>query len=510
MNRFALWKTLIFAPLLAATLVACPSKVTGIDASATPATIPSGGSSSLTAVVSGTGSFNPGVNWSITSGGGSLSSNTGASVTFTAPSVTTNTTVQIKAEAVGDPSISKPITVTVQAAIPNTGTLALNIIGPSGVTAFAPNVSVSGVAAPVTSLGNQNLTVTVGNTTVTVNPVTVAGTFVDTLFSGYIDISGKPSSSTVSIAQGAASNLSVRYDGAGFSGKLWTAKNGTNFYGYADTVLTGGSGAVTPTSTLGAGTLFRDIAFDKSGNLWITDGSNKVQEYNPSLALVQTITATAAKSLNNPVGIAFDPAGNLWVSNYSGHTLVKYDKSAISAGTGINAFVPNATISTVPTATYYQIAFDATGNLWAIDSASVPSKLYKFDAASLTSNPTPSVTMTLQTNIANGISIDNAGKLWVSDSGGVRKYDPPTASGTPTPLLTLNRTGGFKTVTATGFDKAGNLWVCDAEGIYEFSAEQIATSSTTLTVAPVKSFTPGTQAYTMRFYPIPTDSPIYH
>jgi hypothetical protein len=113
MNRFALWKTLIFAPLLAATLVACPSKVTGIEASATPSTIASTGTSSLTATVSGTGSFDSSVNWSITSGGGSLSSNTGTSVTYTAPTVSVQTSVQVKASATGDLNFSKTLTLTV-------------------------------------------------------------------------------------------------------------------------------------------------------------------------------------------------------------------------------------------------------------------------------------------------------------------------------------------------------------------------------------------------------------
>jgi hypothetical protein len=114
MNRFALWKILIFAPLFAALLVACPTdKITGIDATATPASISSGSTSSLNAAVTGTGTFNSVVNWSITSGGGSLSSNTGASVTYTAPTVSVQTAVQIKAASAGDSSFSKTLTVTV-------------------------------------------------------------------------------------------------------------------------------------------------------------------------------------------------------------------------------------------------------------------------------------------------------------------------------------------------------------------------------------------------------------
>lgn len=117
MNRFALWKTLIFAPLFAALLVACPTKdpdkITGIDATATPASISSGGISSLNANVTGTGSFNANVNWSIASGGGSLSSNTGGSVTYTASTVSVQTTIELKANAAGDANFSKTLTLIV-------------------------------------------------------------------------------------------------------------------------------------------------------------------------------------------------------------------------------------------------------------------------------------------------------------------------------------------------------------------------------------------------------------
>jgi C1A family cysteine protease len=117
---------ILLVPLLAAALVACPikdppnitDKIRGIEASATPASIASGATSSLVATVSGIGTFNTSVNWSIASGGGSLSSNTGGSVTYTAPTVTSAITVQIKAAAAGDSSISKSLQISVQVGTP--------------------------------------------------------------------------------------------------------------------------------------------------------------------------------------------------------------------------------------------------------------------------------------------------------------------------------------------------------------------------------------------------------
>jgi sugar lactone lactonase YvrE len=511
------WIKVFSVPLFAAILVACPDpKITGIDASATPTTIASAATSSLSATVSGTGAFSPAVNWSIVSGIGSLSASTGGSVTYTAPSVTVNTTVQIKATAAGDSSVSKAVTVMVNAPV-LTGRLMLNVAGPLGSTGFVPNISVSGNATPVTSLGEQSLTVPVGDITVTVNSVTKAGAFVDRVFSGYILSAGNPAFLTVSIAQGAVTKLTVLYDTGGFSGALWSTKSGPKFYGISDTVLAGPQGSITPGSSLGAGTNYNDIAFDKNGHLWITDGgANTVQEWNrnQNSTPIQTITSNSKGSIGGPVGLAFDAQGNLWVSNYFKHTLVRYSKSVLETTTGTNALEPDATIDTVGLAGYQQIAFDAAGNLWAVDyriGSASPDYLYKFDAAKLTANPAPSITATLQVDFSSGITFDGAGKLWITDNGGVKKYDPPTADGKPTPLLTLNRLSGFDKASATAFDKLGNLWVHDNYGMYEFTAAQITTPKTTLEIAPDQKLDfDAIKNYALRFYPIPANSPLYH
>jgi hypothetical protein len=139
------WIKALLIPLLAAALVACPvkdppnvnDKITGIEASATPASIGSGATSSLVATVSGTGTFNTAVNWSVSLGGGSLSGSTGSSVTYTAPSVTTSTNVQIKATAAGDSSVSKTLLITVQPSTPTPSKPTINAFSatPTSLTA---------------------------------------------------------------------------------------------------------------------------------------------------------------------------------------------------------------------------------------------------------------------------------------------------------------------------------------------------------------------------------------
>ncbi len=108
----------VITVLAAAMLTACPAqdRVTGISANANPTTISVGETSSLNATVTGTGNFNPGVNWSIVSGGGSLSSSTGSNITYTAPATPGN--VQLRASAAGDANISQTLSLSVQAGSP--------------------------------------------------------------------------------------------------------------------------------------------------------------------------------------------------------------------------------------------------------------------------------------------------------------------------------------------------------------------------------------------------------
>ena len=182
MNRFALWKTLIFAPLLAALLVACPTKdpdkITGIDATATPASISSGGSSSLNATVTGMGTFNANVNWSLVSGGGSLSSNTGGSVTYTAAAVSVQTSVQVKATSAGDANFSKTLTLIVSPVVATAKPVISSFTAtPSSLPSGGGSVLLAWNATGATSLSiDQGVGVVTGLTSKSV-PVSGSKTF---------------------------------------------------------------------------------------------------------------------------------------------------------------------------------------------------------------------------------------------------------------------------------------------------------------------------------------------
>lgn len=86
--------------------------VTAVVVSANRTMIPSGESATLSATVTGTGTFSTAVDWTVT-GGGTLSATTGASVTYTAPTVTASTTVTVTATSAADATKSGSVVLTI-------------------------------------------------------------------------------------------------------------------------------------------------------------------------------------------------------------------------------------------------------------------------------------------------------------------------------------------------------------------------------------------------------------
>ena len=150
---------------------------------------------------------------------------------------------------------------------------------------------------------------------------------------------------------------------------LWVANYGGTILGYTATQLVSSTSAA-PAVVLTTGDTNARIAFDASGNLWVTDPvDNAVVEYTAnqrtasgSPASNVTLTANAAGSLHGPVGLAFDAGGNLWVANVAG-TVVEFTTSQILAS---GSPTPVVTLS----GNFESIdgplglAFDHGGNLW--------------------------------------------------------------------------------------------------------------------------------------------------
>ena len=119
------------------------------------------------------------------------------------------------------------------------------------------------------------------------------------------------------------------------SANLWIVENqNQTILGYKAATLAaalGHSGQVNPDIIISSPSFGdpRAIAFDGSGDLWLTDATGKLLEFDaadlgmsgtptPKVIITATPVLTLdgiALSLDFPEGAAFDPAGNLWVAN---------------------------------------------------------------------------------------------------------------------------------------------------------------------------------------------------
>ncbi len=96
----------------------------------------------------------------------------------------------------------------------------------------------------------------------------------------------------------------------------------------------------------------RYIAFDKAGNLYFSDGTNRVRKITAA-GIISTVagngragysgdgSSAARAGLNNPYGVAVDSAGNLYIGDYSNNRVRKVDSAGIIttvAGNGVAAY----------------------------------------------------------------------------------------------------------------------------------------------------------------------------
>ena len=133
------------------------------------------------------------------------------------------------------------------------------------------------------------------------------------------------------------------------------------------------------------------IAFDSSGNLWVVDTYNSRVLMYPKANLgtsgssatimlglntFTTITpATTATVLYGPDSIAFDSSGNLWVTDNLNNRVLMYPKANLGTSSSSATIVLGQNTFTTRTADITAtglhdpsgIAFDSSGNLWVAD-----------------------------------------------------------------------------------------------------------------------------------------------
>jgi sugar lactone lactonase YvrE len=250
------------------------------------------------------------------------------------------------------------------------------------------------------------------------------------------------------------------------SGNMWV-ENFDTLIAYTPAQI-GASGTPVPAVTIGptGGSLNGpfSMAFDSHGYLWVVNVVNSnVVAYSPQqLATSGTpapaITLTSDSAFHSPEGLAFDAHGNLWVTSWVNSTppptgsLQSFTPSELAAG---GAQVPTVTIRGEGLAYPSSLAFDASGDLWVSNDGysaeMVQATIAEYTPAQLAAGgtQTPNVLITGPAlNGPDGLAFDNSGNLWVANginsaNETIIEYSASqlTASGSPTPVVTLMRSG---------------------------------------------------------------------
>lgn len=218
------------------------------------------------------------------------------------------------------------------------------------------------------------------------------------------------------------------------------------------------------------------IAFSPEGKMFIADYAlNQIVRVNAdgSLELVAG-TGTAGSggndgpalqaTLNQPRNIAFDRAGNLFISERLGNRIRKVDSAGVITticGNGVAGFSGDGALATNAQLRFPgQIAVDSAGNLYIADTGNA--RVRKVDASGII------------TTVANaggsdfvsvsGIAIDPTGNLFVSDhaSGRIRRVDPNG-------VVTTITNDGDIAPNQLSLDNSGNLYTVQGNGIYRIT-----------------------------------------
>jgi hypothetical protein len=285
----------------------------------------------------------------------------------------------------------------------------------------------------------------------------------------------------------------------------------------------------------------QDTLFDAAGNLWVVDGGTAgagqgVFEFTSTQLqnLGTTNNPTPAFAITNVSGVpgfvfpqfaAFDAVGDLFIEDTGANLIDAYTAAQLTSGSG-TGLAPACVFSSTDFNGPLGAVFDSSGNLFVAQNGGTT--IVRFNAADLSltnaacspgpvpltpevilSSDSPTAPTPPSINGPWGLALDSKGDLWVSNEQLIKpngiapgsvvgfKAADITASGTPTPAVTLTTTtvNAAETIDdpqGISFDKAGNLAVAnDADNtISIFSPKQLNTSG-----SPVpKTFISGSNA----------------
>ena len=253
------------------------------------------------------------------------------------------------------------------------------------------------------------------------------------------------------------------------------------------------AGTLAQVAAIPAGAGGGGIAFDSSGNLYVTGPGGTISVLSncvgsctifgqtvPQDTLTQLFTG-----LTGAQGLAFDTSGNLYVATANGVTVIASATTTLF-GQGFTVDMPKLLFGGLTQG--YSVALDATGNVYVSDSATQTVSVYTAAAATIFGQAVPALTLTKVAPIQNasGLSFDPAtGNLYMTGFNTVSVLSNSagsidgTAVTADTPTLLAN--GLYSAEGSTFF--AGSLYVADQgnSSVDELGAATATISGVTFT-----------------------------
>jgi len=407
------------------------------------------------------------------------------------------------------------------------GDLVVNISGlPGGVNAKVRVTGPSGFNQNLTA--SQTFTATAAGTyTVSAEKVAQSDPLIRTAYSP--GLGGSPAC----VRNGQATTVTVSYAQIPSSNKLWLdngnpPSGSSPLLGFAASLL--GSTA-TQSPSVSAGTVnLRDLTFDPDGNLWGIGGTTA----DPTLVRypASSLSTSGSKTPDRRINIAgitclpgarrlaFDASGNLWVSVPCANKVVRVGAAQLGASGTVTPAVEITGLNGPE-----GLAFDASGNLWVANRGA--QRVVRFNANRLSASTSgPDLTIesktpgpVISTLDASLLAFDASGNLWVVAFGAnvVYRLTPSDQSGsgsetlTPSPQVSIP-VGAL--LEGKAFDEGGGLWISYSAGKFaRLSPAQLATSSTSGSpTTPERIITSASIGYAggLALYPAPAGLPLYH
>ncbi len=189
------------------------------------------------------------------------------------------------------------------------------------------------------------------------------------------------------------------------------------------------------------------IAFDASGNAWVTNHNSDTITVMSSLGVPVSGSPFSKNGVSVPTQVAIDTQGHAWIANSGSSTISEFD----NAGSAVSGFP----FSLTSTDTGGSLAIGATGDVWVASPATN-------DVTRLASGGGSSLITGNGIASPFGISIDQTGNAWIANLGA---NSITVLDHTGTPLVNSPISGnGLDQPVAVSIDGAGNAWIANLRG----------------------------------------------